>query len=175
VNHQDHVSLIREGVVGGGKAWAELGSGTGAFTLALADLLPVGGSIISVDRDEGALREQSRALDGRFPGIEVQQLTADFSRPIQLPALDGVLMANSLHFIGDKLPALAWIRDALRADGRLVLVEYDTDHGNRWVPYPISASSWAKVARDAGFRETRRIASHPSRFLGSIYSAVSRR
>jgi hypothetical protein len=60
------------------------------------------------------------------------------------------------------------------APGRLVLVEYDTDHGNPWVP-PLTFGSWAALASEAGFRETRRLASVPSRFLGSIYSAVSLR
>ena len=61
----------------------------------------------------------------------------------------------------------------LRPAGRLILVEYDTDHGNRWVPFPLSFRSWATVAAEAGFRETQRLTSVPSRFLGSIYSALS--
>lgn len=37
MEHHDHVALIQEAVRG--RVWADLGSGTGAFTLALADLL----------------------------------------------------------------------------------------------------------------------------------------
>jgi hypothetical protein len=65
------------------------------------------------------------------------------------------------------------VRCYLRPGGRLVLVEYDADQGNPWVPFPLSYDSWAKLAADSGFRDTRRLASVPSRFLGSIYSAVS--
>ncbi len=173
MDHSDHVRLIREGVVGGGTTWADLGSGEGAFTLALADLLGPGGSIHSVDRDDRALRAQARALRTAFPSVGVTPLVADFTHPLELPPLHGIVMANSLHFERDKLAVLRLVQGYLRPAGRLVLVEYDTDHGNPWVPFPISFRSWAAVAEEAGFGETRRLASVPSRFLGSIYSALS--
>ncbi|MGH2381516.1 MAG: methyltransferase domain-containing protein [Candidatus Limnocylindria bacterium] len=66
MDHADHVLLIRDGV-GGGTTWADLGSGTGAFTLALADLLGPGATIHSVDRDPRALEEQSIGHGSRTP------------------------------------------------------------------------------------------------------------
>lgn len=173
MDHHDHVRLIREGVAGAGTRWADLGSGEGAFTLALADLLGPGGSIISVDRDRRALDIQARAVGERFPDVDLETLQGDFSRPLGLPPLDGIVMANSLHFSRDKLEVLRLVRDCLRRGGRLVLVEYDADRGNPWVPYPLSFGTWGVLAEEAGFRATRRLASVPSRFLGSIYSAVS--
>jgi SAM-dependent methyltransferase len=95
--------------------------------------------------------------------------------PLELPPLDGIVMANSFHFERDKLAVLRLVRGYLRPAGRLVLVEYDTDHGNPWVPFPLSFGTWATLAAEAGFRETGRLASVPSRFLGSIYSALSLR
>jgi SAM-dependent methyltransferase len=82
-------------------------------------------------------------------------------------------MANSLHFERDQLAVLRLVRDWLRPGGRLVIVEYDADHGNQWVPYPCSFRSWETLATASGLRETRKLASAPSRFLGSIYSALS--
>jgi SAM-dependent methyltransferase len=173
MDHRDHVALIREGVTGGGPTWADLGSGSGAFTLALADLIGPAGTIWSVDRDERALREQARALRDRFPAVRLHQLAGDFARSLDLPPLDGIVMANSLHFEHDKLAVLGLVRGYLRDGGRLVLVEYDADRGNPWVPYPVSFAAWEALARAAGFRETRRIGRVPSRFLGAIYAAVS--
>lgn len=155
--------------------WADLGSGTGAFTLALADLLGPGGTIWSVDRDASALREQARAIGGRFPGLVLHQLVADFTGPLDLPRLDGVVMANSLHFVRDKLPVLRFVHGYLRDGGRLVLVEYEAERGNSWVPYPLSFAAWDDLARAAGFAGTRRLHAVPSSFLGSIYAAVSLR
>lgn len=175
MDHRDHVGLIREGVAGGGTTWADLGSGEGAFTLALADLLGESGSICSVDRNRSALQAQLRRLRGEFPNVGITPIVADFTTPLELPPLDGIVMANSLHFERDKPAVLALVRGYLRPGGRLVLVEYDVDRGNPWVPYPLSFGTWARVAADAGFRDTRRLASVPSRFLGSIYSALSLR
>ena len=169
------MTLIRDGVSGAGSSWADLGSGTGTFTLALADLLGPDGVLYSVDRDAGALRAQAEALRTRFPEVALHQLLADFSRPLELPVLDGIVMANSLHFVRQKSPVLALVRGYLRDGGRLVLVEYDADRGNPWVPYPFSFETWRGLSIAAGFRETRRLASIPSRFLGSIYAAASLR
>ena len=173
MDHTDHVRLIRDGVSGGGSAWADLGSGEGAFTLALAELLGPNGSIHTVDRDRGALSVQLQQLESRFPDVRVTPIVGDFTARIDLPPLDGVVMANSLHFTRDKAPVLELVRGYLRPGGRLVLVEYGADRGNPWVPYPLSFATWAKVAASAGFRETRQLTSVPSRFLGSIYSALS--
>ena len=175
MDHRDHVGLIREGVQGGGPAWADLGSGEGAFTLALADLLGPTGSIQSIDRDRRALDAQARALQRTFPAVRVTNVVADFTRPLELPQLDGIVMANSLHFQRDKLAVLRLVHGYLRPEGRIVLVEYESDHGNHWVPYPLSFGTWATMAAEAGFRDTKRLASVPSRFLGSIYSALSLR
>ncbi len=173
MDHRDHVRLLRDGVEGGGNEWADLGSGEGAFTLALAEVLGPGGVIHTVDRDRRALEVQLEALRTRFPDVAVTPLVADFTKPLDLPALDGIVMANALHFERDKLTVLRLVKGYLRPSGRFVLVEYGADRGNPWVPYPISFPTWSKLAAEAGFRDTRQLGSVPSRFLGSIYSALS--
>lgn len=174
MTRDDHVGLLRPGVPEAGGMWADLGSGTGAFTLVLADLLGPNGRIISIDRDAGALREQEARMRERFPAVAVEYRTADFTRPLDVPPLDGVVMANALHFHRDQLPIVRRIRDYLRPGGRLILVEYDAERGNPWVPYPLSYGRWEALAREAGFTEARLLASRPSRFLGRIYPASGR-
>lgn len=179
MNHADHVNLLREGVSSTGGVWADLGSGTGAFTLALAELIRTtegeGATLYSVDRDGGALREQGRLMFARFPTVRAHFLTQDFTQPLILPLLDGLVMANSLHFIrhDQQLPLLRRLRELLKPGGRFLLVEYNTDQGNQWVPYPLSDGKWAALATAAGFASTRLLSRRPSRFLGEIYSALS--
>ncbi len=173
MNHADHVALIREGVPRPGGVWADLGSGRGAFTLALAELIGAAGEIYSVDRDRNALREQERAMRAQFAAMAVHYLAADFTRPLNLPPLDGLVMANSLHFLRDKEPAVRLIRSYLKPGGRLIVVEYNVEQGNFAVPYPLSFSAWEALAHRSGFVKTRLLMTRPSRFLEEIFSAVS--
>ncbi len=173
MQHQDHVQLIRQGISASGGTWADLGSGSGAFTLALADLLGPTAQIYSVDRDSRSLQEQARAMHAHFPAIAVEYLTADFTRKIDLPLLDGILLANSLHFVRHKGVVLEHLHSYLRPGGSLLLVEYNADHGNPWVPYPLAYPTWENLAQQHGFRQTRQLATVPSRFLREMYAALS--
>jgi ubiquinone/menaquinone biosynthesis C-methylase UbiE len=175
LDHADHVSLLRGGVHGRGGVWADLGSGRGAFTLALAELVGPDGRIVSVDRDGGALRRQAAELATRFPDLPVEYREADFARPLDLAPLDGVVMANALHFVHDKRPVLELVRGYLKEGGRLILVEYDTDRGNHWVPYPLSYPTWEALAKKSGFQDVRLLATRPSSFLGRFYSSLAAR
>jgi ubiquinone/menaquinone biosynthesis C-methylase UbiE len=173
MDHADHVGLIRSGVDDHPGVWADLGSGTGAFTLALADVLGGRGSIVSLDRDAGAMTAQRGRMAAAFPSAAIHYVEADFTGEPQLPALDGILMANSLHFVRDKEPILQRLLGHLRPGGRFLLVEYDADRGNPWVPYPISYVSWQRMAPRVGLDGIRLTGRVPSRFLGAIYGAVS--
>jgi ubiquinone/menaquinone biosynthesis C-methylase UbiE len=171
--HADHIDLLRPGVPLPGGTWADLGSGSGAFTLALAELIGPQGVIYSVDTDDRALADQARRMRSRFPETLVHYVSADFTRPLTLPALDGIVMANSLHFHRKKAPIVEALRGLLKPGGRLLLVEYNTDRGNAWVPCPITFEAWEALAGRCGFVGTRKIGTRPSRFLGEIYSAES--
>ena len=174
MNHADHVALLAGGVTQDeGGTWADLGAGTGAFTLALADLIGPHGVIHAIDRDRAALAELRSAFVSAMPQAELRVRAADFTRRLDLSELDGVVMANALHFVDDKAAVLALVRGYLKPGGRLLLVEYDSDRGNTWVPHPLSFETWRDVAADAGFVGTRKLATVPSRFLHRIYSALS--
>lgn len=174
MKHPDHVDLIRAGVEGAGPRWLELGAGDGEFTLALTDLLRAG-DITAVDRDRWALPDLERRVVDAFPAMTLRTVVADFTEGLPEGPFDGVLAANSLHFVEDVAPVLAAIRGVLAPGGRLVVVEYDADHGNPWVPHPIPFGRWTDLATAAGFTSPRLIHRVPSRFLGSIYGAVTER
>lgn len=173
MNQSELVGLLREGVDSEGGDWADLGAGEGAFTLALAELLGPGAHITAVDRDSGALRRLVDEMRRTYPATRLDTMVADFRRPLALAALDGIIMANSLHFLRDKSQVLTAVRTMVRPGGRLIVVEYGADRGNPWVPHPFSYPRWEAMAADAGFERTRRLGSVPSRYLGSMYSAVT--
>jgi SAM-dependent methyltransferase len=173
VDHDDHVELIRAGVEGAGPRWLELGAGEGAFTLALADLLGPGGQIVALDRDASAIRRLGSEMRRRFPRTSLDSRIGDFRDPLPGGPFDGILAANSLHFVADPAALVALARATLRPGGRFIVVEYDADRGNPWVPHPFSFRTWRSIAAPAGLPDPRLIGRVPSRFLGAIYAAVS--
>lgn len=176
MQHQDHVRLIADGVgSGSGGVWADFGAGSGAFTLALRDVAGSDVTIIAVDRDSADLRRLGEAMERRFPGTHLHLLAADFTRPLDLPPLAGIVAANAIHYVPwrEQIALLHRWRDYLAPEGRLIVVEYDTDRGNRWVPYPLSFTKLESVAPAAGFAPPVLLATVPSRFLGRMYAAVT--
>lgn len=140
MDHEDHVRLIRDGVEGAGRRWLELGAERGAFTLTLAELLGPDGEIVAVDRNAGNLRQLASATAARSAAIRLRTVIADFTAPISTDRapFDGLLAANALHFVRDPAAVIDRLRPILRPAARVILVEYDSDSGNPWVPYPFS-------------------------------------
>jgi 16S rRNA C967 or C1407 C5-methylase (RsmB/RsmF family) len=76
---------------------------------ALAELVGQGSRIYAVDRDASALA--SLARQNVRAGVEVIPVTADFTGPFELPGfegklLDGILLANALHFVSEQVDVL---------------------------------------------------------------------
>ena len=122
----DAIAMLADSDVGGlgPTTWADLGCGTGTFTLALAELLDTGSLIHVMDRDARALR--------RIPPLrhEVAITThgGDFiTTPWPFTDLHGILMANALHFVGDQAAFIRSCQPRVRPTHRFLIVEYDTD------------------------------------------------
>jgi ubiquinone/menaquinone biosynthesis C-methylase UbiE len=166
------VGLIRDGVPSSStpQTWADLGSGKGLFTHALSTLLPSGSIIYAIDQDAAAVNSIRTTLSH----IAVKRVVTDFvNHNFHGETLDGILMANSLHFVKDKLKFMKDVRLSLTQSGRMVIVEYDTERSNAWVPYPISYSSLERAYINMGFASISMIGSTLSKYhQANIYSAL---
>lgn len=159
-----------------GGVWADFGAGSGAFTLALRELVGPHAKIYAVDKDRRALAQLDKTHREMFTTSQnLHAVQADFTGALSLPPLDGVVMANSLHYFKDKEKVLRHVRSFLKMSGMLVLIEYNVDSGNVWVPHPLSFETFRDLALGAGFSEPELLETVPSRFLREIYSAVSYR
>lgn len=176
MNDREALELLRAAISSAeGETWADLGAGTGIFTRALASLVGPAGRVIAVDADAGAL-EPVRAWAARAQvSAAVTVLRADIAQPLDLPAMDGLVMANVLHFIRDQPDVLARLAAHLRPGGRMVLIEYEGRRPSRWVPYPVSFARFAGLAADGGLTSPRVAATRPSAFGGDLYVAVAER
>ena len=170
------IELLSPAINSRGGVWADLGAGEGTFTRALSELLGPASKIYAVDRDREALAAIERWAE-KSPS-KVIPVVGDFSLPFDPPRtalLDGLLFANSLHFVRDATSVLARLVAWLKPSGRVVLVEYDRVTSNRWVPYPIPAAKLPALTLAAGLSAPTIIARHPSIYQGDLYVAVAQR
>jgi SAM-dependent methyltransferase len=165
----DATELIRMDQIAGARPqrWCDLGCGTGTFTLALATLLPPGSVIYAIDKDERSLSQ----IPDRYQNVTIRKELVDVRKSeFFLPALDGVLMANLLHFIKHQGAFIARLRTL---SAQLLVVEYDGRRPSPWVPYPLSFSGLRGLLLAGGFTEIAKLGTRASRFGGEIYSALA--
>jgi ubiquinone/menaquinone biosynthesis C-methylase UbiE len=149
--------------------WADLGCGDGTFTTALASLLAPESVIHAVDKNRRALRQ----LPAVFSEVNIQPRQANFVvDALPFYHLDGIIMANSLHYVARQAVFVSQIRKLLKPDGSLLVVEYDTKASNLWVPYHLAFDQLADLFLPAGFSTIQKLGTRNSIYRrGEIYAA----
>ena len=149
--------------------WADLGCGNGLFTEALAQFLPRDSTIYGVDLRPTLYSEVVN-------GVALFPIQADFIKiPLPFSDLDGILMANSYHYVEDKPAFLEKLKEYLKPGAPLLFVEYDSDRPvPTWVPWPVSFSSLQPLLGKAGWTSVQKLAERPSVFGHSnLYAALA--
>jgi SAM-dependent methyltransferase len=182
MNISDATEMIRDAVGVSAGVWADLGAGTGTFTRALTELLGAGSRVYAVDGDARAVRALRELSSSSSGNVLVTAVKADFTRSLELPGLvrahaqlDGILLANALHFVRDAERVLSRLVKQLRPGGRVIVVEYDRREASQWVPYPIPVSRWLQLAESAGLTEPTITATRPSSYSGILYTGAATR
>jgi ubiquinone/menaquinone biosynthesis C-methylase UbiE len=124
--HRRLAALLRPGL-----RVLDVGCGTGAITRGIAEAVAPGGSAVGVDID-AALVERARAAPG-VPGLafavgDVHQL------PFRA-GFDVATAARVLQWLADPADALRGLATAVRAGGRVVVLDYDHEK-IVWRPEP---------------------------------------
>jgi hypothetical protein len=122
-----------------------------------------------MDRDASAIRAMPSAIGRVTIRIHVGDFTVP---PWPFTSLDGVLLANSLHYIPEPV---GFVRHAAASMGhpRFVVVEYDTDNSNRWIPYPLSRKSLTRVFNEVGLTSPRLLGTRRSALRRGLLYAVA--
>ena len=177
MNETDAVRLIDGAIPRHAGTWADFGAGDGTFTRALAEILGRKAKVYAVDRDPRAMAAVERWA--AKSAANVIPVVADFTRPFELPGLDGalegMLFANALHFVRDADVVVARLAEWLRPGGRVVIVEYDRRPASLWVPYPVPAARLPALAESAGLATPVIVATQPSAYGGDLYVATADR
>jgi SAM-dependent methyltransferase len=149
--------------------WCDLGCGTGTFTTALAELLAPGSTIHAVDLNQQALEE----IPDLYNEVQIRKVLADLRSPsLRLPSVDGILMANSLHFIREQH---LFLKGLLSLTDRFLIVEYERSRPSPWGPYPVGFAKLCELFSQIGVERVEKLATTRSRFGGTIYSAAAER
>lgn len=171
MTHREAVDFIAPAISKGEQVWADLGAGSGVFARALADLLDTESTVLAVDKSSGVLQ-----IQGIEKGAKIISQQADFTSTIDLPQLDGILMANSLHYVFEKEKLLKHLLTFLKPGGQFLLIEYDKAIPNPWVPYPIRAKQFQKLATKIGLENPTEVNRRLSRYgQGELYAMLARR
>jgi len=164
MTHQEAVSFIKDAVKADAiQYWADLGCGSGTFTRALLALLPADSHVTAIDRENQSLN----LADADF-------IKANFEKDkLDLSDLDGILIANALHYVADK-PALIRKLEPMFANfPRFIIIEYDTDRSNAWVPHPISIKNLKALFNSLGYRNVEKLNERRSAYgSGKMYCAL---
>jgi len=149
--------------------WYEFGCGSGTFTLALADLLSPGSIIHAFDKDEKAFdRVPDRHLE-----VEIRKAVKNLADSnLHLGAVDGILMANFLHFIPEQR---TFFKRIIQFARQFLVVEYDTSAPSVWVPHPLAFPRLRMELLQAGASTVEKIRTRRSRYRGKMYSAIAER
>jgi SAM-dependent methyltransferase len=159
VTLDEAIDLIRPGIIPVFGTWADIGAGTGLFTMALMQILEEG-KVIAVDKSPHGLYEAGidipslQGIGTHGSKVEVEIKEGDFHRPLHLPTLDGIIMANSLHYANDHVIVLKNVLTSLKPGGSFILLEYDTIKPNPpWVPNPVSLELCKELFIAVGLNE----------------------
>lgn len=132
----------------GDGVWADIGCGTGFWTLPLARRVR---KVYALDINSAMLAELGRKLAERAVENVETMPSGESSLPLGERCLDGVLLAFVAHELDEPAHYFAEIRRVLKPGGRLIVIE----HGqrSRCGPPPrhrLSPRQLDRWARDAG-------------------------
>lgn len=167
---QEAITFLQPALAPGNQpvSWCDLGCGAGLFTHALGSLLPAGSRIVAVDKQSNFTKQESSS------NVAIRFSRADFVQDnLPFPALDGILMANSLHYVKDKPAFVEKGRRWLTPLGMWIIIEYETTRSNPWVPYPLSFESLTSLFQSAGYQVVTKVAERKALYnSGRMYCAV---
>ena len=167
------VALISAGVPQPGGIWADFGAGTGNFTWALAELLGSQAIIYALDRDAKAIVAQRARCQFQPPAATIIAQQADVTRLLELPPLDGLLLANLLHFLPHQVNVLQRVASYLKPMRPLILVEYEQASPLPWVPFPVPFARFQQLTSMAGLAAPHMIGSRASPSSGKVLYAAA--
>lgn len=161
-SYLDARAILRAFGVGEGMRIADIGAGTGFFTLPASELVGSAGHVDAVDLSPEMLGD----LQARLPRVGVRNVTAVRSTEDRIPLADGsvdlAFLACVLHEL-DGPGTLLECRRIVRPGGRLAIVDWKKEDMAFGPPteHRLAESEAKAFLADAGFAPTRTFEAGP--------------
>ena len=113
---------------------ADIGAGTGLYTMLFAEKVGPEGSVFAVDIEPRFLKliNQRAEDDGRANIVSV--LGREDSVTLPPASVDAVFICDTYHYFEDPAAIMATVRAALKSGGALYIVDYDVVEGRQPPP-----------------------------------------
>lgn len=157
-----------------GDCVADVGAGSGYFTLRLAEAVGGDGRVLALDiRQEMLDHIERRVREAELDNVELKLVPA--ADP-QLPAggCDLILMVDTIHYVKDRVDYARKLRAALAPEGRLAIIDfrYDPTARREFAPPPEQQVPRLTLDRDLAEAGLEVVASHE--FLPEQYFVIYR-
>ena len=149
--------------------WVEFGAGFGTYILALHTFLE-NGWIVALELEQKRVNFLEELV--KTQGLsDVFIIRGDFyDAPLQTNSMDGILLANVLHFSSDLRDVLMEACRVLRANGVMIIVEYVVSSPLPWVPYPLPKQKLVRFLNENAFQDIHLLAEdHRTYSITAVY------
>jgi ubiquinone/menaquinone biosynthesis C-methylase UbiE len=135
---------------------ADLGAGTGVFTVPIAKAVGSGGKVYAIDVDAALLGiVADKAKSQRLTNVET--IVAGATDPRLPEPVDLLFLCDTLHHLPDQASYVRQFRKLLRPGGRVAVIEFAEGHWpsghEEFAITPTQVDGWMQAA---GFRRTGR-------------------
>ncbi len=152
--------LVKELYLKAGDRAADIGCGTGVYTIALAEEVGDVGQVYAVDVHRDILHTLADTLEKRKI-MNVEILWADIEKgiPIDAYSLDAVVISNVLFQLEDIDAMLSHVAKLLKPEGQLLVVEWSASHGGigPHTDHVVEESRAESLVQKHGFRITKHL------------------
>ncbi len=142
-------AIVQATGVQAGQAVADIGAGTGLFTLMFAGEVGPKGRVYAVDISETFVRNiERRASEAGFENVEG---IVNDQKSVKLPpdSVDVAFISDTYHHFEYPFETMASLHRALRPGGTVVVIDFRKDGGSGWVQGHVRAAK-ATVIEEVG-------------------------
>lgn len=124
---QKPVEVMAALAVRPGQRVADVGAGSGYFTLRLAEAVGTGGRVLALDiRQEMLDHIAARTRAAQLENVELRLVSADDPQ-LEPGSCDLILMVDTMHYVKDRVAYARRLRAALAPGGRVAIIDFRFD------------------------------------------------